>query len=71
MANRLFNQTGLTPVFIGMNLQDAVDYSRHLIRTTIDQMRFEPRFSTVGGPIDTLIITPHEAKFLEHKILNI
>ena len=54
-----------------MNLQDAIDYSRHLIRTTIDQMRFEPRFATVGGNIDTLVITNASTEFIDLKKIKL
>ncbi len=57
VANRLIDPNHL-PLFAAMPLQDAVDYSVHLIRTTIDTMRFEPRFPSVGGPIDVLVVTP-------------
>lgn len=69
VVNRLLSQQQFNPLFNVMNLQDAVDFSRHLIRSTIDQMRFEPRFSTVGGLIDTLVATPAGARFLAHKEL--
>ena len=64
IVDRLLSQPQFNPLFNVMNLQDAVDYSRHLIRSTIDQMRFEPRFPTVGGPIDTLVVTSAGASFL-------
>lgn len=70
IVNRLLSQKQFNPSFNLMNLQDAVDYSRHLIRTTIDQMKYEPRFPTVGGPIDTLVLTPDEARFLTRKELS-
>lgn len=53
-----------------MNLQDAVDFSRHLIRTTINQMRFEARIASVGGHIDTATSTPVRTKFLARKELR-
>jgi len=53
-----------------MNLQDAVDFTRHLIRTTIDQMRFEARIATVGGPIDTLTATQVRVRFVARKELH-
>ncbi len=70
IVNRLLSQPQFNPVFQVMNIQDAVDYSRHLIRSTIDQMRFEPRFSTVGGSIDTLVVMGSGARFLMHKELT-
>lgn len=70
VVNRLLNNPHRMPPFAAMNLQDAVDFSRHLIRATIDQMRFEPAIQTVGGEIDTLVITQNEAKFLYKKALS-
>lgn len=69
IVNRLLSQKEFNPSFNTMNLQDAVDYSRHLIRTTIDQMKYEPRFPTVGGPIDTLVLTSADSRFLARKDL--
>ena len=57
IIDRLLNNPQRLPIFQAMNLQDGVDFSRHLIRATIDQMRFEPAIPTVGGEIDTLVIT--------------
>ena len=53
------------------NIQDGVDYSRHLISTTINQMKFENQFPTVGGEIDTLIITRNGAEFISKKKVRI
>lgn len=53
-----------------MTLQDAIDFSIYAIRTTIDTMRFQARPKTVGGPIDVLLITPEEAKFIQKKELH-
>ena len=70
VANRLLSNQQNMPAFPVMNLQDAVDFSRHLIRSTIDQLRFEPRFPTVGGPIDTLVVRTAGAEFLTRKALT-
>ncbi|MCA1918908.1 MAG: hypothetical protein LDL38_05875 [Flavobacterium piscis] len=70
VINRLLNNPQRLPIFKAMNLQDGVDFSRHLIRTTIDQMRFEPASPTVGGEIDTLIITNQKIEFLYKKKLT-
>jgi hypothetical protein len=70
VINRLLNNPNRLPIFQGMNLQDGVDFSRHLIRATIDQMRFEPAVPTVGGEIDTLIITKDKIDFLYKKKLT-
>ncbi len=62
---------GNAPVpYNAMNLQDAVDFSRHLIRTTVDQMRFEARVATVGGAIDTVTATSSRIRFVVRKELH-
>lgn len=70
VVDRLLSQQQFNPAFDLMPLQDAADYSRHLVRTTIDQLRFEPRFATVGGPIDTLVLQPTGVKWLASKTLR-
>ncbi len=69
VVNRLIEKTQL-PLFAAMPLQDAVDYAVHLIRTTIDTMRFEPRFPGVGGAIDVLAVTPAEMRWVQRKELQ-
>jgi len=71
IVTRLLNNQQARPPFDIMNIQDASDFSRHLIRTTIDQLRFEPRFPSVGGSIDTLVIKNNETFFLEVKTLKV
>lgn len=70
IVDRLLSQAQFNPPFQIMNLQDGIDFSRHLIRATIDQMRFEPGFATVGGSIDTLVVTAAGAQFLAQKSLT-
>jgi hypothetical protein len=69
VVNRLIDQSYL-PLFPAMPLQDAVDYAVHLIRATIDTMRFEPRFPSVGGPIDVLVVTPEGERWVQRKELR-
>lgn len=69
IANRLIDANHL-PLFAAMPLQDAVDYAVHLIRTTIDTMRFEPRFPSVGGAIDVLVVTPDGMRWVQRKELR-
>jgi len=74
----LADQTGVkkvlrptTPIiWDAMPLQDAIDFSVFAIRTTIDTIRFQARSKNVGGPIDVLVITPNEAKFIKSKSLT-
>ena len=69
VANRLIDQKYL-PLFAAMPLQDAIDYAVHLIRTTIDTLRFEPRFPSVGGPIDILVMKPGGMEWVQRKELQ-
>lgn len=69
VVNRLIDQSYL-PLFAAMPLQDAVDYAVHLIRATIDTMRFETRFPSVGGPIDVLAVTPTGLRWVQRKELH-
>lgn len=69
IANRLIDPKQL-PLFNAMPLQDAIDYAVHLIRTTIDTMRFEPRFPSVGGPIDIVVVTREGVRWVQRKELR-
>ena len=51
-------------------LQDAVDFARYAVKTTIDTMRFQSRVKTVGGPIDILVLKPTEAIWIEKSNLH-
>jgi hypothetical protein len=69
VANRLIDENYL-PLFAAMPLQDAIDYAVHLIRTTIDTLRFEPRYPSVGGPIDVLVLKPEGMQWVQRKELR-
>ncbi len=72
------NVVGKAPVALPFNgiaynfftLQDAIDFNRYAIKTTIDTMRFELVYKTVGGPIDVLVIKPNEVKWVSKKELT-
>ena len=51
-------------------LQDAIDFAIYAVRATIDSIRFQPRPSTVGGPIDVLVLKPGEATWIRRKELH-
>jgi hypothetical protein len=57
--------------FQHFTLQDAVDFAVYAIRTTADTMRFQLRPKTVGGPIDVLVISPDDARWIKYKQLHI
>lgn len=46
-------------------LQDAVDFARYAVETTINTMRFKNVVETVGGNVDILVITSDETKWLQ------
>jgi hypothetical protein len=69
VVDRLIDTKSL-PVFSAMPLQDAIDYAVYLITTTIETLRFEPKFPSVGGPIDVLVITPRGMRFVQRKELH-
>lgn len=58
-------------IWDAVTLQDAIDFSIYGIRTTIDTMRFQARPKTVGGPIDVLVLTPEESKWVQRKELHV
>lgn len=70
VVDRLLSQPQFVPAFQAMNLQDGINFAKHLIRTTIDQLQYEPRFSTIGGEIDILVLTPRGAQFISRKNLH-
>ena len=51
-------------------LQDAVDFARYAVETTIQTMRFKNVIETVGGKVDILVITPEETKWLQKDELH-
>ena len=46
-------------------LQDAIDFARYAVETTINTMRFKNVVETVGGNVDILVITPDETRWLQ------
>ena len=51
-------------------IQDAIDFAKYAIQTTIDTMKFQQRGKTVGGPVDILIIKPDNAFWIVKKELH-
>ena len=50
-------------------LQDAVDFARYAVETTIQTMHFKNVVETVGGKVDILVITPEETRWLQKENL--
>lgn len=60
------NQLPFEPIlFEYFTLQDAVDFARYAVETTIQTMHFKNVVETVGGEVDILVITPDETKWLQ------
>lgn len=57
-------------LFSYFTLQDAVDFARFAVETTINTMRFKNVVETVGGAVDVLVITPKETKWLQKAELH-
>ena len=51
-------------------LQDAIDFARFSVETTINTMRFKKVVETVGGSIDILVITPDKTKWVQREELR-
>lgn len=51
-------------------LQDAIDFARYAVETTIQTMRFKNVVETVGGAVDILVITPDETTWLQKELLR-
>ena len=51
-------------------LQDAADFARYAVETTIQTMHFKNVVETVGGNVDILSITPEEARWLAKEELR-
>ena len=67
------NYIPLPPSEIAWNLytlQDAIDFAKYGIKTTMDTMKFQAIPETVGGPIDILIMKPGEIFWLAKKELK-
>lgn len=51
-------------------LQDAIDFARYAVETTIQTMRFKNVVETVGGAVDVLVITPDKTAWLQKESLK-
>lgn len=51
-------------------LQDAVDFARYAIETTINTLRFKKVVETVGGGVDILVIRPDDTRWLQKEVLR-
>jgi hypothetical protein len=69
VVDLLFQGTPMIP-YQFLNLQDAIDLAAFLLDTTAKTLRFRRQIETVGGPIDILMITPSEARFVQRKELG-
>lgn len=57
-------------LFQYFTLQDAVDFARYAVETTIQTMRFKNVVETVGGNVDILVIRPDSSEWLQKAELH-
>lgn len=65
--------TGSFPLNLNLNfmyLKDGIEFAEFLIDVTCQTQRFSNGVATCGGPIDILLITKDETRWIKHKILN-
>ena len=53
-----------------MYLKDGIELAEFMIDVNCKAQRFSAGIATCGGPIDILLITKDEARWIKHKILN-
>lgn len=70
VVDRLLSEPRSNPRFDIMVPQTGIDLTRHLMQTAVAHTAFEPAISTIGGPIDVLVLTPQEGKFIHKKELH-
>ncbi|MDH5085882.1 hypothetical protein [Clostridium perfringens] len=70
ISRLLAAQPNISVDFDFMQLKDGVDFAEFLIDMTIKYLRFRTGIATCGGPIDILLITKDEARWIKHKILK-
>ena len=51
-------------------LQDAIDFARFTVETTINTMHFKNVVETVVGNVDILVVTPEETKWIQKEELR-
>lgn len=52
------------------SLQDAVDFAKFAMETTIGAIRFQDRPKTVGGPVDVLVLKRNGGEWIQRKSLG-
>ena len=53
-----------------MYLKDGIELAEFMVDVNCKAQRFSSTIATCGGPIDILLITKDEARWIRHKILN-
>jgi hypothetical protein len=56
--------------FNWFTLHDAVEFAKYAIRVTAQTMFYQPRRSTVGGPVDLLVLKPDGPEWLQRKTIR-
>ena len=53
-----------------MYLKDGIEFAEFMVDVNCKAQRFSVGVATCGGPIDILLITKDETRWIKHKILN-
>ena len=53
-----------------MYMKDGIDFAEFLVDTTCKIHRFQSGLGTCGGPIDILLLTKDNGKWIKHKVFN-
>ena len=70
IANLLSGENAIPIEWNFMQLKDGIDFAEFLVDTTCKIHRFQTGLGTCGGPIDILLLTKDNCKWIRHKILN-
>ena len=70
LRNLLIGPSPLNLKLNEMYLKDGIEFAQFLVDVTCKTQRFSTGIPTCGGPIDILLITKDEARWIKHKILN-
>ncbi len=54
-----------------MEQKDAIDFAAFLVESTCLVHRFQSQLGTCGGPVDILLLTEKDAKWIRHKVYDL
>lgn len=70
LTNLINGNPPMTFDWYHMYLKDGIELAEFMVDVNCKAQRFSSSIATCGGPIDILLITKDEARWIKHKILN-